>query len=105
MVIYIGSHSRACGTVCSKLASSCGLCGLKESDLLTGNDSGGECGVAVTKRFSMPDREAAALEDRRPVPSNAPFWYSFEYGAAHFAVISTEHDIRRHSDQGKVCSQ
>ena len=79
-----------------------GLWALKASSLLAGNDSGGECGVAVAKRFIMPDREAAALENRGPVPSNAPFWYSFEYGAAHFTVISTEHDFHKHSDQRKV---
>ena len=79
--------------------------GPKERSLLTGNDSGGECGVAVAKRFIMPDREALALENRGPVPSNAPFWYSFDYGAAHFTVISTEHDFHKHSDQRKVCLQ
>ena len=56
----------------------------------------------MAKRFIMPDREAAAWENRGPEPSNAPFWYSFEYGAAHFTVISTEHDFHKHSDQRKV---
>lgn len=105
-----GSHPYARGKVCIKLASSCVLCGLwtvglEGSSLLAGNDSGGECGVAVAKRFIMPDREADASENRGPVPSNAPFWYSFEYGAAHFTVISTEHDFHKHSDQRKVCLQ
>ena len=36
------------------------------------------------------------------VQSNAPFWYSFEYGSAHFTVISTEHDIRKGSAQREV---
>lgn len=71
--------------------------------LASGNDSGGECGVAVAKRFRMPD---ATLSGNRahagPVSSNAPFWYSFEYGSAHFTVISTEHDVSHGSDQRKV---
>jgi hypothetical protein len=32
-------------------------------------------------------------------PSNAPFWYSYDYGSAHFALISTEHDLRKGSNQ------
>jgi hypothetical protein len=30
---------------------------------------------------------------------NPPFWYSFEYGPIHFAVVSSEHSLRRHSEQ------
>ncbi|KAK9842562.1 hypothetical protein WJX81_006229 [Elliptochloris bilobata] len=121
-----------------------------------GNDSGGECGVAVARRFLMPgaagsgafagppcavacnessaddrkgngddatdgngdghadgrgigDEEANDLGEgngsacgRRGASSaapNPPFWYSFEYGSVHFAVISTEHDLTHGSDQ------
>ena len=68
-----------------------------------GNDSGGECGVAVASRFTMPDAKAGGRQNRHgTVRSNAPFWYSFEYGAAHFSVISTEHDIREGSAQREV---
>ena len=79
-----------------------------------GNDSGGECGVAVAKRFRMPDStagvggrnartgNAAALNRSGAVPSNAPFWYSYEYGSAHFALLSTEHDLRKGSEQREV---
>lgn len=69
----------------------------------TGNDSGGECGVAVASRFTMPDAKAGGTgNSHRAVRSNAPFWYSFEYGAAHFTVISTEHDVRKGSPQRQV---
>ena len=68
-----------------------------------GNDSGGECGVAVASRFTMPNAEAGSQRNRHStVSSNAPFWYSFEYGSAHFTVISTEHDIRKGSAQREV---
>ncbi len=68
-----------------------------------GNDSGGECGVAVASRFTMPNAEAGGRRNRHStVSSNAPFWYSFEYGSAHFTVISTEHDIRKGSAQREV---
>ena len=70
-----------------------------------GNDSGGECGVAVASRFTMPDTEAGGGRNRHSaVRSNAPFWYSFEYGSAHFTVISTEHDTREGSAQRRVSS-
>ncbi|BDA43217.1 probable inactive purple acid phosphatase 27 [Coccomyxa sp. Obi] len=59
-----------------------------------GNDSGGECGVAVAKRFLMPNSATASGPS-----SNAPFWYGFDYGSVHFAIISTEHDLRKGSPQ------
>lgn len=71
------------------------LCGILGG---AGNDSGGECGVAVAKRFRMPD-SATRISD---VPSNAPFWYSFAYGSVHFTIISTEHDLHRGSPQREV---
>lgn len=109
-----------------------------------GNDSGGECGVAVTKLFRMPgtmpdgfndvyaapeelgagfnrsesiwsleetDHESLAVFNQslglgggmqlgaRLKGPNAPFWYSFDYGSAHFTVVSTEHNISVGSDQ------
>ena len=54
-------------------------------------------------RFTMPDAEAGGRRNRHStVSSNAPFWYSFEYGSAHFTVISTEHDVRKGSAQREV---
>ena len=52
-----------------------------------GHDSGGECGVPIYYRFHMPDN------------GNAVWWYSFEYGLAHYTVFSTEHDFRSGSRQ------
>lgn len=95
--------------------------GTRNSDRVpfcVGNDSGGECGVAVARRFLMPG--AAGLGGYAAGPCNAsggsgaycragasaaanpPFWYSFEYGSVHFAVISTEHDLTDGSDQRAV---
>lgn len=62
-----------------------------------GNDSGGECGVAVAKRFVMPDGVTASGPS-----SNAPFWYGFNYGSVHFTIISTEHDLHKRSPQREV---
>ena len=53
-----------------------------------GHDSGGECGVPVYNRFHMPDRNG-----------NQPWWYSYEYGLAHFTMISTENNFTRGSPQ------
>lgn len=53
------------------------------------NDSGGECGVPMSKRFNMPSSER----------SNGVFWYSYEYASVHTTVISSEHDLSRGSPQ------
>jgi hypothetical protein len=52
-----------------------------------GADSGGECGVSFSARFAMPDN------------GNGLFWYSFEAGAVHVTVMSTEHDFANGSAQ------
>jgi Purple acid Phosphatase, N-terminal domain/Calcineurin-like phosphoesterase len=46
-----------------------------------GNDSGGECGVPISKRFSMP------------ASGNGVFWYSYDCGLVHTVVLSSEHDL------------
>jgi len=45
------------------------------------NDSGGECGVPVAKRFTMPDN------------GNGVFWYSHDYATVHTIVLSSEHKL------------
>lgn len=30
---------------------------------------------------------------------NAPFWYSYDHGSAHFVVVSSEHSLKHGSDQ------
>jgi len=45
----------------------------------------------VARRFHMPG--SAARRD------NAPFYYGFDYGSAHFTVVSTEHDLSPGSPQ------
>lgn len=44
--------------------------------------------------------DAGNRKQRRP--SNPPFWYSFDYGAVHFVMVSSEHDLHKHSMQYKV---
>ena len=51
------------------------------------NDSGGECGVPVAKRFTMPAN------------GNGVFWYSYDCGLVHTIVVSSEHDLGQASPQ------
>lgn len=51
------------------------------------HDSGGECGVPLHYRFHMPDN------------GNHLWWYSFDYGSAHFLQLSSEHDLSPGSPQ------
>jgi len=72
---------------------------------VTGNDSGGECGVATARRFIMPEAylDAARQEAANHGSSvNSPFWYSFDYGSVHFVMLSTEHDVTPGSHQYRV---
>ena len=54
------------------------------------NDSGGECGVPVAKRFAMPSSSNN---------SNSVFWYSYDMGPVHTTVVSSEHDLSPGSAQ------
>jgi len=45
------------------------------------NDSGGECGVPMYYRYTMPGN------------GNSLFWYSFDYGNVHIIQMSSEHDF------------
>ena len=45
---------------------------------------------------------ADAGNRKRRRPANPPFWYSFDYGAVHFVMVSSEHDLHKHSVQYKV---
>ena len=53
------------------------------------DDSGGECGVTMSKRFRMPSSK----------DSNGVFWYSYNYANVHTTVISSEHDLSPGSPQ------
>jgi hypothetical protein len=51
---------------------------------------------------SVPSTPADTIVDDNAagrVRANAPFWYSFDYGSAHFTVISTENDLSPGSSQ------
>jgi Calcineurin-like phosphoesterase/Purple acid Phosphatase, N-terminal domain len=52
-----------------------------------GNDSGGECGVPTSKRFTMPNGDSDSN------PNNGVFWYWYDYGLLRTIVLSSEHDI------------
>jgi len=54
----------------------------------TGQDSGGECGVALQRRFTMPD-----------AGNTASSWWSLDVGPIHFIVMSTELDFTKGSAQ------
>jgi len=58
-----------------------------------GDDSGGECGVPMAKRFTMP-----STPSDRKYPSNGVFWYSFDYALVHTVGLSSEHDMSEGSD-------
>jgi Calcineurin-like phosphoesterase/Iron/zinc purple acid phosphatase-like protein C len=53
------------------------------------NDSGGECGVPMARRFRMPSS----------AKSNGVFWYSYNHAIVHTIVISSEHDLSIGSPQ------
>ncbi|XP_057306826.1 uncharacterized protein LOC130645009 isoform X4 [Hydractinia symbiolongicarpus] len=63
--------------------------GFRPSWFNGGDDSGGECGVPMYKRFHMPDN------------GNAVWWYSYDFGLVHFIMMSTEHDYSPGSRQYK----
>ena len=53
------------------------------------NDSGGECGVPTSQRFTMPASKN----------SNGVFWYSHDYATVHTIMISSEHNLTQGSPQ------
>ncbi|GAQ85317.1 purple acid phosphatases superfamily protein [Klebsormidium nitens] len=87
--------------------------------LFEGYDSGGECGVAYSRRLPMPAPRLdssgfppgqSALLLKSLWGGNAPGgsgrvgrirapWYSFDHGMVHLVMMSTEHDFRRGSEQ------
>lgn len=54
-----------------------------------GNDSLGEAGVPYNARFHMPELPGSFKN----------MWYSFDFGAVHFVVYSTESDFLPGSEQ------
>jgi hypothetical protein len=81
-----------------------------------GYDSGGECGVAYSRRLPMPAPKPPRLNLSNPVTGpSARFlrdlssgdsvgrtgrvgkiklpWYSFDHGMVHLVMMSTEHDF------------
>ena len=58
-----------------------------------GNDSGGECGVPISRRFVMPQN------------GNGVFWYSFNFASTHVIMLSSEHDLSPSSRQYQWLSQ
>jgi hypothetical protein len=66
--------------------------GFSES-FIPSQDSGGECGVPYYAQFpfSVQDANEPWLVQRA--------WYSFDFGAVHVVVMSTEHDFTPGSPQ------
>jgi hypothetical protein len=83
-----------------------------------GNDSGGECGVPVSKRFQMPsttfrppsslstsssNKNQTTTADSTTTSSsssNGVFWYSYDSGSwLHTIVLSSEHNLTIGSPQ------
>ena len=76
-----------------------------------GDDSGGECGVPVSRLFpklqppssDADDADGFTKETRISAAEtendNAPFWYSYEVESVHMTVISSEHDLSIGSSQ------
>jgi acid phosphatase type 7 len=58
------------------------------------DDSGGECGVPMAKRFRMPSSSPSSK-----IRSNGVFWYSYSFASVHTIVVSSEHDLSKGSDQ------
>jgi len=54
-----------------------------------GQDSGGECGIPVSKRFFVPEN------------GNGVFWYSYDLGLVHTIMISSEHSLSKKHRQYK----
>ena len=55
------------------------------------SDSGGECGVPMHNRFTMPSTPL----------SNGLFWYSFDFANTHTIMLSSEHNCTEGSPQYK----
>eukprot|EP00640_Fibrocapsa_japonica_P000631 CAMPEP_0113945674 /NCGR_PEP_ID=MMETSP1339-20121228/49363_1 /TAXON_ID=94617 /ORGANISM="Fibrocapsa japonica" /LENGTH=632 /DNA_ID=CAMNT_0000951363 /DNA_START=100 /DNA_END=1998 /DNA_ORIENTATION=+ /assembly_acc=CAM_ASM_000762 len=81
-MVGIGNHERDSTDVSDTI---------KSLSFFFTDDSGGECGVPYGAYFPMPE---PADDFKKDTP-----WYSFDYGAIHFTVMSTEHDFRRGSSQ------
>ena len=65
-----------------------------------GKDSGGECGIPYSMRFTMPGTSSLPVRTDVPdVPETKNLYYSVNFGAVHFIYISTETDFLRGSDQ------
>jgi hypothetical protein len=58
--------------------------------------SGGECGVPVSKRFTMPDDDD---DDGSSGKNNGVFWYAYSVATVHTIVLSSEHDLSKGSPQ------
>jgi hypothetical protein len=54
------------------------------------NDSGGECGVPTSARFTMPAESSGG---------NGVFWHSYNFASVHTIMLSSEHDLSANSKQ------
>lgn len=69
-------------------------------DIAKNVDTGMQCGVGYIYQFKMPSQNDTVDSDTNCETSYATrVWYSFDYGLAHWAAISTEHDFSQGSEQ------
>ncbi|GAX76191.1 hypothetical protein CEUSTIGMA_g3635.t1 [Chlamydomonas eustigma] len=65
----------------------------------TSHDSGGECGIAILKRFYTPGSRRALKNMNGKAPG--ALYYSFERGPVHFIMLDTELPSSVGTDQNK----
>lgn len=65
-----------------------------------GNDSGGECGVSYATYFPFSVQKGSLKKRGNMVQGPVEgAWYSYNHGAVHFTVMSTEHNMTVGSPQ------
>eukprot|EP01099_Mayorella_cantabrigiensis_P003707 TRINITY_DN2796_c0_g5_i2.p1 TRINITY_DN2796_c0_g5~~TRINITY_DN2796_c0_g5_i2.p1 ORF type:complete len:480 (-),score=100.71 TRINITY_DN2796_c0_g5_i2:193-1632(-) len=64
--------------------------------IFVGSDSGGECGLPFYLRFPIPEMTVPKL---KKASEPGTHWYSFDSGAIHVVMMSTEHDFSYGSAQ------
>lgn len=88
------SNSGSSGSVRGSAASAAAQADVSSTD--------SEAGAAAALQPASNSSRSGGLQHRHRRPSNPPFWYSYDYGAVHFVVVSSEHDLHKHSQQYKV---
>jgi acid phosphatase type 7 len=86
--VTVGNHETNCATCFGNNVSMEALW-QGPFPLAFGDDSGGEGGFPTFARYRAPPAS----------PGHGVFWYSFDVGSVHFALLSSEHDYTAGSAQ------